>query len=142
MEKEFFEDCAVAVMRVPSAANGLPQRILDDVQEIPNEEEELVISTVNCEPENGAVEESEQVAPGLVLEFSTLMPMDEAVRLQMTEPMGPLAVDGTIYGAREDEMETEDAPEVSAPKPEIESARTELPSAYPYLSLLLRVDSH
>ena len=48
--------------RVPCGGKGLATPILDQVQEMPNEDEEIIIATGKWSGHADAVEESEQVA--------------------------------------------------------------------------------
>ena len=75
------------MQRVPCDAKGLATLILDEVQEMPNEDEVIIIATFKFAHAD-AVEESEQVAQAGVLDCSTVVAMDVAGRVLLLETIG------------------------------------------------------
>ena len=61
---------------VPCWAKGLVTPILDDVQEMPNEDEAIIITILKCAAQAESVEPSEQETPASMLDFSTALTMD------------------------------------------------------------------
>ena len=76
------------MQRVHCGAQGLATPYLAEIQQIPNEEEVLLIATVKCVANADTVQGSQQVAPAGVLDCSTVVAMDAAERPLLLETMG------------------------------------------------------
>ena len=76
------------MQRVPCGAKGLATPILDEVQEMPTEDEVIIIARVKCVAHAAAVQGSQQVAPPGMLGCSTVVAMDVAGRPLLLETMG------------------------------------------------------
>ena len=60
----------------PCAVKGLATPILDGLQEMPNENEAIIVATVKCVAPADGLEESEHIPPSGVLDWSTLFTLD------------------------------------------------------------------
>ena len=85
--------------RGPYAAKGLATPILDEVQQMPREEEASIIETENCVPKSNAFEGTQQGAPLRVLECSTLVALHGVARPLLLETMGARAP-GDVWPSR------------------------------------------
>ena len=86
------EGSGLCVMqRLPCAANGLAILILDEVQDMPTEDDVVLIATGKCVAHADAVEESQQGAPAGMLDCCTVVAMDVAGRRLLLETIGARA---------------------------------------------------
>ena len=79
----------------PCAVKGLATPILDGLQEMPNENEAIIVATVKCVSPADGLEESEQIPPARVLDWSTLVTLDGAGRPLLLKTMRARAADET-----------------------------------------------
>ena len=83
------EGYGLAVMqKVLCAASGLATPILDEISEMPSEEEAIIIARVKCVAHSDAVEGGQQISPVGVLDCSTVVAMHVAGRPLLLETIG------------------------------------------------------